>query len=1610
MTPTVEDIDYEEGEENGIHYVGPEPLLNDMNEHNEEWLLKYLDPEFLNITPDSKAKDMDLIRLEEKFGVDDLDEETEETEETSTVAMLCPREYQYELYLKALEENVIAVLDTGSGKTLIAVMLIKEIARLEREARMTRRFTKLTFFLVDRVPLVFQQAEVIRSNCDVVLEQMCGEMNVDNWSEKKWRTTYEESDVCVMTAQIFLDTLRHGFISLSSVNLLIFDECHHATKKHPYNLIMREFYDRCSVQDRPKIFGMTASPMHSKTGILNSTALLESNLNSRIYTATNLDELKAVVKLPNELEFRYNPYTEYEPTPLTTFARERLGKFERFNRIFVSTTAVARHLGSWCSDRLWQFSLSTMVERMVVDTKGRSNEDLCSEDQALYEVYSRSIEAAPPNPSRDNKALFSPKIIGLLQVLYVFLAKEDFCGIIFVERRQTAIAINLLIRSISDLKPFKCDILIGHGAHNEGDVKMRFKDQNNMIKKFRTGELNLLIATNVAEEGLDIQPCNVVIRFDFFTTLIAYIQSRGRARKEDSKYIIFTDASNKQQIDLLGRFRILENEMKVFCQSMPEERNLATKFLRSNTNYEKSLFQDEENDEDCDTVFIVPSTGAMITVESSVALLHRYCSTLPSDQFSVLKPVFEITRSNQGFQCTVLLPSNAAITDVTSEPTQTKSMAKKLAALEACIQLYGEKVFDEHLMPHNARRELLGEMAPQFDKNGMIIGSRRRRGVYEKRIPKFWNRVRRVEEEDQDKDKDKDKENKQGIEAREVDDVFNTNPETALMNIQPKIRPELRREMNKTKTVPVEEEIEDVDGLLKSEAQEVPVFQKPLLEEEDNGPFTLWLSIIEVKHNIFTLPLRRMCLLTWREFPVLPEIGLFSHGTPFSAHLHPMTESFEVDKETILLLTEYNFKSALAITNKEFMCPVRDTPYFLVPLITDHSADIEKTLSACREKIDWEEIKRTAAYQFTAIDPSSETFCLKDAIVTDAADGHRPYYVVEVAKHMHPFSTVSEQDTVREIGFTTYADFYKEVLSLEVSMPDQPMLRVQKINRTMNYLQYIHGNPPKVKARTAQWVIPEFCHLHPISASVYQSLILIPSITTRVDAFLLVREARDRYALPIYDVMMLEAYTTPSANMKMNYERLETLGDSLLKLIATIRLYINFPLCNEGELHCLRIRVICNRALYRAAKRLRLYRYVTSHTFNRRYWRPHHFVTANDTMDTLKEVRTHMLSDKTLADVVEASLGAAYLDTGLEGGLLTAIAMQIPFDEIREWKDFMPTYLNSRKSVPPRAEIKALRCVSLPRVYELTGYTFQQPLLVVEALTHASLPNSTAPCYQRLEFLGDAILDFLVIRYLFEKYPDYDPGMITEIKDSCVNNHVLGIICIETRMHTHIIHYSSRLIKAIEEFDRQVQDMKKSGEAVGEYWRDMSIPKVLSDIVESMLGAVFVDSGFDIRPVEALFRLWIQPIFDEYVTPDKIKIHPLRKLTTDLQKFGCEGFMLRNHTTTGTGPTSQKCVIFLHEKPLACGAGDNVKAARRAAAHKANQRLEDEPELLMRICNCSIHMRYVQEEKEEEERLEKERLEKEAEAEVEVQIQAEAKEPVQETVQETVQELIQAQA
>ncbi|RXW11418.1 hypothetical protein EST38_g14437, partial [Candolleomyces aberdarensis] len=181
-------------------------------------------------------------------------------------AAIVTRAYQQEMLEMSLASNIIIALDTGSGKTHIAILRIKH--ELERE-----KF-KLCWFVAPTVALCIQQHSVLSTFLPVSVGIISGSHHPDQWKNRDlWKAVVDTHRVIVSTPQVLLDSLRHGYIGLGEqIGLLIFDEAHHATDKHPCNLIMREFYFALPLRPteggvsrvicRPAILGLSASPIY----------------------------------------------------------------------------------------------------------------------------------------------------------------------------------------------------------------------------------------------------------------------------------------------------------------------------------------------------------------------------------------------------------------------------------------------------------------------------------------------------------------------------------------------------------------------------------------------------------------------------------------------------------------------------------------------------------------------------------------------------------------------------------------------------------------------------------------------------------------------------------------------------------------------------------------------------------------------------------------------------------------------------------------------------------------------------------------------------------------------------------------------------------------------------------------------------------------------------------------------------------------------------------------------------------------------------------------------------------------------------------------------------
>ncbi|MQL91411.1 hypothetical protein Taro_024007 [Colocasia esculenta] len=206
--------------------------------------------------------------------------------------------YQLEALEMAMRGNTIAFLETGSGKTLIAIMLLRAHAHLLRRepSSYTSGRYPIAVFLTPTVILVSQQANVIQMHTDLSVGRFWGDMGVDFWTADTWERKLREFQVFVMTPQILLDNLRHGFFNMGMIKLLVFDECHHAKGRHPYACIMTEFYHRqLGIQSAilPRIFGMTASIVNTKgsssqIGYEKQIVELESLMASKFSRLTTL--------------------------------------------------------------------------------------------------------------------------------------------------------------------------------------------------------------------------------------------------------------------------------------------------------------------------------------------------------------------------------------------------------------------------------------------------------------------------------------------------------------------------------------------------------------------------------------------------------------------------------------------------------------------------------------------------------------------------------------------------------------------------------------------------------------------------------------------------------------------------------------------------------------------------------------------------------------------------------------------------------------------------------------------------------------------------------------------------------------------------------------------------------------------------------------------------------------------------------------------------------------------------------------------------------------------------------------------------------------------------
>lgn len=232
----------------------------------------------------------------------------------------------------------------------------------------------------------------------------------------------------------------------------------------------------------------------------------------------------------------------------------------------------------------------------------------------------------------------------------------------------------------------------------------------------------------------------------------------------------------------------------------------------------------------------------------------------------------------------------------------------------------------------------------------------------------------------------------------------------------------------------------------------------------------------------------------------------------------------------------------------------------------------------------------------------------------------------------------------------------------------------------------------------------------------------------------------------------------------------------------------------------------------------------------------------------------------------------------------------------------------------------------LAEIEDILNYNFKDKSLLKEAMTHASSNN--AKSYERLEFLGDSILGFLVSKHICCSYPDYDQYKLTILRSQNVDTEKLARVCVKHEFHKHLDHKSPGFEENIEEFVKDIADNSKSFRC-----GDLKPIKVLADIVESLAGAVFLDNGYSADKVWEVFR----PLLEPLVIPETLKLHPVTELQELCQKKG--KYPEYEHWRIGNIETAQ---VLIDGKVVGIGENQRKDLARRVAAKNALDELKKE--------------------------------------------------------------------
>ncbi len=453
------------------------------------------------------------------------------------------RAYQVNIARACLERSTLVVLPTGMGKTVIAAMVIAEVLR--------RKGGKV-LFLAPTKPLVEQHAASLRKV--LVVDRIAlftGEATSPEERELLWR----ENKIVVSTPQVIRNDVRAERISLDDVSLVVFDEAHRAVGDYAYVDVAAAYKE---VPGR-LVLGMTASPGASAEKILEVCGNLGITA-VEIRTEYDPDvvpylhglevqripveapdvskEIRALLQVVLEEQVeRLKKIGFLAGKPKVSLkdllaagdeARKRLDSGVRDGRLYGAMTAQAIAMKANHAIELAETqglgSLRSYFDKMEAETKSKADVQFLKHAK-VQEAIKLARESDVEHPKLAKTGWV---------VREQFMKKPDSKVIVFAHYRETADRVTQELARIPGLRPVR---FVGQASHGN-DIGLSQKEQVEILEKFKAGEVNVIVATSIGEEGLDIPQVDLVVFYEPVPSEIRTIQRRGRTGRSAAGRVV----------------------------------------------------------------------------------------------------------------------------------------------------------------------------------------------------------------------------------------------------------------------------------------------------------------------------------------------------------------------------------------------------------------------------------------------------------------------------------------------------------------------------------------------------------------------------------------------------------------------------------------------------------------------------------------------------------------------------------------------------------------------------------------------------------------------------------------------------------------------------------------------------------------------------------------------------------------------------------------------------------------------------------------------------------------------------------------------------------------